>query len=228
MSTDQDLTHTKNQLKNNDAMSIHTVETMDTTIADSLITASSEASYSRESMFDSLSQDSYKLLGLFQRSHAMEVRKILDIMTSAPYNIQIQLSSCKDLARLSYDEFYRVVIGSSGGILIIINTMKAHLNNPIVQAYGCVILGNMCIDSYGNKAQIGASSGISVIVAAMKSHPREPLVQSNAYFALEQLTLRTPLQREASNAKRTREVFKAATMNPREFYSPRFDWNAAA
>jgi len=189
-------------------ISFLTAETMDLTISDSSTTISTHPSFASESMLKSPTHYLHRKIALYQRSDASQVRDVLDSMMNNPFNVELQVSSCKLLARISSDEFYCVVIGSSGGILIIINMITAHPDNPKVQAYGCTILGNLCINSYNNKVKISAAKGMHVIVAAMKSHPCVPFVQSSALFALRQLTLSTHVQQEETNAKRAQEIFQ--------------------
>eukprot|EP00586_Coscinodiscus_wailesii_P003408 CAMPEP_0172481782 /NCGR_PEP_ID=MMETSP1066-20121228/7882_1 /TAXON_ID=671091 /ORGANISM="Coscinodiscus wailesii, Strain CCMP2513" /LENGTH=219 /DNA_ID=CAMNT_0013244387 /DNA_START=125 /DNA_END=784 /DNA_ORIENTATION=+ len=183
MSSDEAMNNVKKEGKMKDNTSLQTIETADvTTVADSSTITSSSTILSIHSL------DSYKRLEVFQRSLGKEAREALHSMANNPYNVQIQVSSCDFIARISYDEFYRVVIASAGGILTILNSMKLHYENPKIQARGCVILGNMCTNSTVNKARICNTNGIKVIVDVMKYHSYDPQVQSSAYFALQQLT----------------------------------------
>mmetsp|Transcript_38659 Transcript_38659/g.47117 ORF Transcript_38659/g.47117 Transcript_38659/m.47117 type:complete len:205 (-) Transcript_38659:252-866(-) len=192
MMSGQGKEYNKSNMKIEDDVSVQTAETADLTMVTGSLTAGSSNTYfSMVSMINSLpSLDNYSNLEIVQRSAGKKVQETLNFMTSHLYDAQIQVSSCELLARMSYDEFYRVLIASSGGILTVMNTMLFHPDVPTIQAIGCVFLANMCTNSFANRAQITAANGVKVIVDAMKNH-HEPHVQSSAYFALQQLTLTT-------------------------------------
>eukprot|EP00586_Coscinodiscus_wailesii_P001484 CAMPEP_0172483614 /NCGR_PEP_ID=MMETSP1066-20121228/10643_1 /TAXON_ID=671091 /ORGANISM="Coscinodiscus wailesii, Strain CCMP2513" /LENGTH=182 /DNA_ID=CAMNT_0013247559 /DNA_START=82 /DNA_END=630 /DNA_ORIENTATION=+ len=167
-----------------DDISLQTTETADVTAVNDFSTVASSITF-----LSNHSADSYKRLEVFQRSLGKEARENLELMANHPYNVQLQVRSCDFIARISYDEFYRVVIASAGVIITILKSMQLHPCNPKIQTNGCVILGNMCINNYINKSRISAANGIKVIADAMKNHAHDSQVQSSAYFALQQLTL---------------------------------------
>mmetsp|Transcript_49080 Transcript_49080/g.59452 ORF Transcript_49080/g.59452 Transcript_49080/m.59452 type:complete len:222 (-) Transcript_49080:5-670(-) len=165
-----------------DDISLGTTETADLTI-----TSNSSTKVASKLYCSDYSTDSYKRVEVLQRSSGREARKSLELITCHPYNLQVQVSSCEFIARISHDEFYRVVIASSGGILIILNSMHLYPDNSRIQASGCVILGNMCTSSYANRAQVCAANGVEVIINAMQAHNHNPRIQSSGFFALQQL-----------------------------------------
>lgn len=173
-----------------DNASLTTAPTVDTSqsLQTETISGYSSSDHASELTMEALTQDPFERVAVYQRSGANNVREVLNTMTNNPFNIEIQCSSCEVIARMSYDEFYRVVIGSSGGVLIVTATMRNYPNNADIQACGCIILGNLCTESLDNKAQVCAANGIDIIAAAMRCHKEVPLVQSSAYFALKQIT----------------------------------------
>mmetsp|Transcript_53736 Transcript_53736/g.64820 ORF Transcript_53736/g.64820 Transcript_53736/m.64820 type:complete len:263 (+) Transcript_53736:2-790(+) len=200
-----------NPTKSKDELSLITAGTVDLTLSDNATTSNIHPFPSRGSMYNSItsaSPDPYQKFAVYQRSHAKQVRDAISSMTTNPYNLQLQLASCELLARLSFDEYYRVVISSCGGILSTIITMQNHPDDPEIQAHGCVTLGNLCTTSFDNKAQVLGANGIKVIASAMRNYPSIQIVQSNAFFALKQLTRRPSLSDE-SNARRAQEIFQA-------------------
>lgn len=192
-------------------LSLITARTANTTLATSHVSTSSSSTFSRKLSTESLIHDPYERLGSYQRSNAKKVCKHINCIRDNPYEITIQIESFEFLAGNSFDEYYCVVIGSSGGVGAILNSMNNHPNDPQIQAYGCITLGNLCMYSLTYKIQMGKLNAVASLFAAMKTHPLSPTVQSSAYFALGQLTtMNVSLKVQSKNIQLAQDLFQAA------------------
>jgi len=128
-------------------------------------------------------------------------------MEKSPYNAALQATACENIARWARDEYYRVVIVSSGGLTCILNAMNLHPNDAVVQANACVALGNLSVNSINFKSKIVSLGGIGVITQVLKNHINSHSAQASAFFALKLLTSTSSGKTQQTRTESVRNLF---------------------
>jgi probable inactive protein kinase-like protein SgK071 len=77
----------------------------------------------------------------------------------------------------------RVLLAKFGVIDVIIQVMRDHKDDPIVQASGSWALSIICVNE-DNRAYMGENSGIDVVVQSMRNHANDLVVLEKACRAL--------------------------------------------
>ena len=95
---------------------------------------------------------------------------------------------CSVLSQVANDAYYKVVIGSSNGVAILIKAMNTFPQEAGLQEACCQALGNLCERNGGNQLAVQREDGIKAIVAAMRRHSGSIAVQSAACEALRTLS----------------------------------------
>lgn len=107
---------------------------------------------------------------------------------SNPLESIVPDQECSILSQVANDAYYKVVIGSSNGVAILIKAMHVFPEEAGLQEACCQALGNLCERNGGNQLAVQREDGIKAIVAAMRRHSGSIAVQSAACEALRALS----------------------------------------
>ena len=126
----------------------------------------------------------------------MAVNTSLEIAASAsvsasishPFDSRVPDQECSVLAQVAQDAYYRVVIGSSNGVAVLIHAMNCFPHEASLQEACCQALGNLCEKNGSNQLAVQKEDGIKAIVTAMRHHPSSIAVQSAACETLRVLS----------------------------------------
>ena len=124
-----------------------------------------------------------------QRSNASGVKNLVAaLQNKSKSGTEIPLKECAMLAQIASDAYYRVVIGTSGGVEAIATAMKAFPMHQNIQESCCSALGRLCDRNGNNTAVVESLGGLQAIMAAMKNHTDSIAVQSEACEALRKMS----------------------------------------
>ena len=124
-----------------------------------------------------------------QRSNASGVKELVSsLLSKAQSQKEAPLKECAMLAQIANDAYYRVVIGTAGGIEAIIAAMHVFSDDAGIQEAACAALGRLCERNGSNQALVERSGGVQAIVGAMRSHTQNIGVQSEACEALKKMS----------------------------------------
>ena len=107
---------------------------------------------------------------------------------SHPFNSRVPDQECSVLAQVAQDAYYRVVIGSSNGVAVLIHAMNCFPQEAALQEACCQALGNLCEKNGSNQLAVQKEDGIKAIVTAMRYHSSSIAVQSAACETLRVLS----------------------------------------
>lgn len=99
----------------------------------------------------------------------------------------IQVSGCATVQNLALDEYNRDSIAESGGIAVIVDTMRRHVDDGPIQTTGCTTLANLANGSVDHKITVAECGGILAVMKAVENHAEEESVLRAAYSALRML-----------------------------------------
>ena len=134
---------------------------------------------------------------LSQRSNAQGVKDLIttierktaavstspEAMASASishlFDSKVPDQECSVLAQVAQDAYYRVVIGSSNGVAVLIQAMNYFPQEAGLQEACCQALGNLCEKNGNNQLAVQQEDGIKAIVTAMRWHSSSIAVQSD-------------------------------------------------
>jgi predicted RNA-binding protein Jag len=109
---------------------------------------------------------------------------ILVSMVVNPLDVGVQSQALVGLKNLCVkDDESKVFLEKSGAIDVIVQVMRDHKENPIIQASGSWALSIIGVNE-DNRAYMGANSGMDVIVGSMRDHADNLDVQEKAFRAL--------------------------------------------
>jgi hypothetical protein len=101
----------------------------------------------------------------------------------------IPFPECVLLSEIAKDGFYRVVIGSAGGVATLVKVMKKFPDHASLQEVCCTALGYLCQRNGSNQLAVRKENAISQICAAMRRHPSSIALQSAACDALRNMSV---------------------------------------
>eukprot|EP00047_Mylnosiga_fluctuans_P004158 m.232969 g.232969 ORF g.232969 m.232969 type:complete len:1115 (+) comp12442_c0_seq1:360-3704(+) len=110
------------------------------------------------------------------------VDALLAAMSLFNENPQIQGAACIALGNIANMPDNAALVAKVGGVELVLNSMRAFLNNATVQEEGCLALRNLTRGV--NVAVVGAAGGIAVVLAAMEAHKNNSRVQGEGCRAL--------------------------------------------
>jgi len=76
---------------------------------------------------------------------------------------------------------------STQAMRLVLASMDAHVEAPLVQEYGCGTLYNISLADPAHRSQIAAEGGVGIVLRAMREHSMETGVQINACALLKEL-----------------------------------------
>eukprot|EP00742_Colponemidia_sp_Colp-10_P002373 GILJ01002530.1.p1 GENE.GILJ01002530.1~~GILJ01002530.1.p1 ORF type:complete len:385 (+),score=57.92 GILJ01002530.1:270-1424(+) len=155
-------------------------------------------SLSWRSLHNRLVRDQYVL----EQADHLQMMQICNQHVALPNFQQI---GCSKIGNLALQEDFRIQVGNSGGIAVVLNAMRTHVDNATVQEEACktlVVLARPLGGAEGksfvgrediltNVNAIGQQGGVHLVLEAMKNHPHSAVVQANGCWALVNLALVT-------------------------------------
>ena len=98
------------------------------------------------------------------------------------------------------------------GLSLTLRSMGEHLDQPLVQEYGCGTLWNLMMATPEIKQRVAEEDGVRTVLAAMRAHPMGAGVQLNACAALQEMS-QYPMTLEHMKKLQARTQLEMAVAN---------------
>lgn len=90
--------------------------------------------------------------------------------------------------RLTVSDTCRSKIGECGGIEVVVDIMRCHLQQVRIQTQACLTLANLTYENEANKEEVVRCGGLQAVVAALSKHKTEENVQAWGCLAIRNFT----------------------------------------
>ena len=137
------------------------------------------------------------------------IETILNAMKNNQRLASVQERACRILGRMSKfktNNPKRKEIGSAGGILMIVDGMKVHSRDEMVQESGCFVLRWLVFRDDDNRKRVAEAGGVEAVVDAMNKHPSAKLILEHASILLLNLSTHVKEKNRKQSEERTRII----------------------
>ena len=134
------------------------------------------------------------------------IETILSAMSKSPRLASVQEKASRLLGRLSQyrtNNPKRREIGSAGGIARIVDGMKLHPQDEMVQKHGCFALRWLVFRNDDNRRRVAKAGGVEAVVQAMNDHPSDEPLLEHACIVLTDLSVHTDEKNRHDSWERT-------------------------
>jgi len=141
-----------------------------------------------EKLNDSVIRDEHYDAIMLVQQEGVEIAEVITSMWAHEEDAGVQMLSCVAISRIvrdrgSKDKEYLLRISLSA-VAAVVNAMKAHPNEVIVQEKACEALKCMAATDGMREISFVASGAVAAIVGAMQAHVSDPSVQEEACGAI--------------------------------------------
>jgi len=145
-----------------------------------------EANKTAENEGDGIIRDEHHDAIMLVQKEGVDVSEVVCSMWAHEEDAGVQMLGCVALTKLCKAAKTEVAILriALGAIAAVVNAMKAHPNEPIVQDKACSALRGMSVADGKREVSFVASGAIAAVVGAMQAHIGDPAVQEEACYAI--------------------------------------------
>jgi len=139
---------------------------------------------------------------------------IISNMNSFDYQVDIAMQCCeilKNFTRMSLD--FQRAVSAKGGIGLVLNTMRRHVNSHSVQDSGFACMRNICLHQ-DNRLLVEGEGGIGTLLTHMAIYLEDAAIQAYGCDALGRLATETQNQVTIANDNGVGEVLRAMKQHP--------------
>ncbi|KAL7565317.1 hypothetical protein ACA910_014602 [Epithemia clementina (nom. ined.)] len=150
-----------------------------------------ESYFGEEKISDSVIRDEHHDAVMMVQREDVEISEVVTSMWAHEEDAGVQMLSCVAVTRIveeraqnNHEYLLRIALSA---VAAVVNAMKAHPNEVIVQEKACQALKSMAKTDEQQEISFVASGAVAAVVGAMQAHVSDPSVQEEACGAITEI-----------------------------------------